>query len=190
MKRKLTKTEKFLIITVILVAALYFYVNKFYDPAMTKLNNSRQSAVALQSEINQLGGYGGEMMLEKKVNNLHKEVDKLNKEVTDLSASKKAENQVETTTLATRLASLIPQGVRDLNELLFKEELEVAKSLNKPEDAFPWREYNCSMEGSYSELVSYLGLLARMNEVVVIKNIHLKEKSEGYIYTLSFTLLI
>jgi cell division protein FtsL len=88
LKRKLTKTEKFLIITVILVAALYFYVNKFYDPAMTKLNNSRQSAVALQSEINQLGGYGGEMMLEKKVNNLHKEVDKLNKEVTDLSASK------------------------------------------------------------------------------------------------------
>lgn len=191
MRHKLTKTEKFLLLTVLIVASLYFYVNKFYDPAMARFENCRQEAVQLQEEIDKIGGPGAELALTKKVGKLRSEVRELEQKVANQTALKKEEDQPGVTRHLALLIQLVPQYNLDIIKLGSGDLRESSNNPAQPIEAFSWWEHNLQFDGDYSNLVRYLGKLADMDQTIVIEEIAVKEtkeKEDGY--QLSLKLLI
>ncbi|AEG58749.1 hypothetical protein [Desulforamulus ruminis] len=106
MKRKLTKAEKFLLLTVLLVGGFYLYLNKVYDPKASAYEQTRTEIIKLQQEIQDFGEPAGTQKIAAKVNESKKQNQWLKAELNDELTKKKALNIREVTLVLDQLSSL------------------------------------------------------------------------------------
>ncbi len=188
MKRRLTRSEKILLLTVLLVGSLYFYVNKIYDPSMRAFEKSRREVESLRAEV---AGLGTEWSLRGRLAQARREAGSLEQDVERLMVLKKAQTEREATLVLAEVLHLALASGLDVRNLAFKQARgSESAAPARPAEAFSWQEYGVVVEGSHNELVSFLYHLSEIQKLVVLENLQVKAGSQPGLLEASCILLI
>lgn len=120
-KRKLTKVEKFLLLTVLLVGVFYLYLDKVYDPKSSAYEATMTEISNIQQEIQALGETPGSQKLKEAVEDSKNKNKQLEAELTEIMVVRKAQNTREVTVVLDNLSNLAVAGGLSIKVVAVKD---------------------------------------------------------------------
>lgn len=169
MMRKLTKLEKFGLITAILVSGTYFYMNRVYDPqaetlkrTVNKLNSTLQS----YSQIQELPPLE---TVQRMISDREETLTQLKQALT--AAGGRIGEVDEVTPLLDKISAL----ARDTQMVI----LSLTPQESVAEELYVWDVFDLRLVGSFPALVDFLEQLKEMPEPVQVRNLELEKADVG-----------
>ncbi|AFS78285.1 hypothetical protein Curi_c12740 [Gottschalkia acidurici 9a] len=121
MKKTLTKFEKIGLLTIVIAATMYFYVNKIYDPASEAYKSAKENLVTIKQEVEGIG-------VVPNINDIQKEVGELSEEYETIKLSlellkqEKVQGKYEITNVIVEINKLMMKNNVTLNNMKWIEE--------------------------------------------------------------------
>ncbi|RDV82073.1 hypothetical protein [Ammonifex thiophilus] len=178
-RRALTRTEKVLLVVVLLAAGIFLYVRYLYDPLARQYEQDRARLQELRREVAaaQPPAAGP---LQRQVEDLRQELKRKEQE-RDAARSAKAEQLSELTRGVTEINALALAHQLEIKEVSLKAERKAKADAppEKPEEAFSWKEYHMVVWGRTQDVADFTRTLGQRKYLVYLEGLEAKpEKKE------------
>lgn len=180
MKRQLSKGQKLLLLVVALVAGLYLYLNRVYDPVMHAYIGTSKDLISLRTEVAGQEAAGGGGALRTRKRELEQEIKALEGRLSERAALRKAQTEQEVTEALISINSLaLSSGMELIRQEARAAPEEAAAVVSEGAAQFHWWEYQVVYKGDTHQLLLFLEGKRAAEYLVLIKNVRMEYVKDG-----------
>ncbi|MGO0122391.1 hypothetical protein [Desulfothermobacter acidiphilus] len=179
LKRPLTRTEKVLLVVVLLAGGIFLYARYLYDPLSRQYEQSRTRLQQLRQEVATaqppISG-----PLQKRVEELRQELRQKERERDTAAQALKVQQVSELTRTVTEINALATVCQLELREMSLKADIKGKPDAPaaKPQEAFNWKEYHMVVWGRAANMADFVRSLTQRRYLVYMESLEAKPEKQ------------